>query len=582
MTVKGFPRRGDNGMTKGRETTLWRVPGWTGESAPATAAVLATLLIVTAVCMSTFVVHRNLIFDDSYITYRYARNLAEGHGITWNIGEAPVEGYTNFLLVLVLAPFIRLGVDPLFATRVLSAFASVGLVFLCYRLSRKEDADSDRSSALIAALSFPAATQTAYLCMVGLETVLFAFAVFAAFALVRSYLKGGQEWQLAASNAVAFVAFLLRPEAAFLVLASALVILVPRLRGPGGMRFATRCWGLPFAVPAAFYFGWKFAHFGALLPASFYVKAGGVSWFSYSGIGSVSSFLSEVRVFIALALAAVALRKGMGKAEAVALLFVAFYVAFYLRVDTLMDTAGRFLYPAAVFVWYLASPAIRGVFRYLLGVEGFGPIRAFLIPAAFVLVFHGNVWADYVTVRRALHGDDRHADKRELMQKEYRVAQTLSRYEHIRDILIAFSDAGVIPYFTQARFLDVVGLNDRTISRERDLPTLVNYFFARRPTLVIHPANKDFTWIAYDHGPMGNYPLWSADPRWDNYAYAGTIVTSSEYDMHLFVRRDYERFKEFSVFLRRDVADRFYDPFRILLGTSVTRAVTPESAAVAN
>src|ERR1041384_4292802 len=37
------------------------------------------------------------LFDDGMISMRFARNFAEGHGLVWNPGERPVEGYTNFL-----------------------------------------------------------------------------------------------------------------------------------------------------------------------------------------------------------------------------------------------------------------------------------------------------------------------------------------------------------------------------------------------------------------------------------------------------------------------------------------------------
>ena len=43
------------------------------------------------------------LFDDAMISMRYAQSLAEGHGLVWNPGEAPVEGYTNFLWTLVMA-----------------------------------------------------------------------------------------------------------------------------------------------------------------------------------------------------------------------------------------------------------------------------------------------------------------------------------------------------------------------------------------------------------------------------------------------------------------------------------------------
>src|SRR5207244_12236047 len=44
--------------------------------------------------------------DDAYISYRYAQNLARGNGLVFNPGER-VEGYSNLLHVLLLAPFCR-------------------------------------------------------------------------------------------------------------------------------------------------------------------------------------------------------------------------------------------------------------------------------------------------------------------------------------------------------------------------------------------------------------------------------------------------------------------------------------------
>lgn len=40
------------------------------------------------------------LFDDAMISMHFAQNLAHGHGLVWNPGEAPVEGYTNFLWTL--------------------------------------------------------------------------------------------------------------------------------------------------------------------------------------------------------------------------------------------------------------------------------------------------------------------------------------------------------------------------------------------------------------------------------------------------------------------------------------------------
>jgi hypothetical protein len=42
-------------------------------------------------------------FDDAYISLRYAENFVAGKGLIWNEGEAPVEGYTNFLWTLLIS-----------------------------------------------------------------------------------------------------------------------------------------------------------------------------------------------------------------------------------------------------------------------------------------------------------------------------------------------------------------------------------------------------------------------------------------------------------------------------------------------
>ncbi len=72
--------------------------------------VAVALLFVTYVCWQ-HALHASLsvdgvryywLDDDQMISMRYARNLVEGHGLTWNPGER-IEGYTNFGWTLVLA-----------------------------------------------------------------------------------------------------------------------------------------------------------------------------------------------------------------------------------------------------------------------------------------------------------------------------------------------------------------------------------------------------------------------------------------------------------------------------------------------
>src|SRR5574341_2654005 len=43
------------------------------------------------------------LIDDAMISMRYAQHLAQGYGFVWNIGEKPVEGFTNLGWVLYMA-----------------------------------------------------------------------------------------------------------------------------------------------------------------------------------------------------------------------------------------------------------------------------------------------------------------------------------------------------------------------------------------------------------------------------------------------------------------------------------------------
>ena len=65
---------------------------------------------------------RRFVQDDAFISFRYAEHFAHGQGLTWNVGEPPIEGFTNMLFVLLLAAAIRLGSDPIVAS------AAIGLV----------------------------------------------------------------------------------------------------------------------------------------------------------------------------------------------------------------------------------------------------------------------------------------------------------------------------------------------------------------------------------------------------------------------------------------------------------------------
>lgn len=66
----------------------------------------------------------NFTIDDAFIGYRYAQHLLEGHGLVFNDGER-VEGYTNFLWVVLEAASGKIYSDLLLDSKLLGIFLNV-------------------------------------------------------------------------------------------------------------------------------------------------------------------------------------------------------------------------------------------------------------------------------------------------------------------------------------------------------------------------------------------------------------------------------------------------------------------------
>src|SRR5262249_11459660 len=92
------------------------------------------------VVIGAFLVHAwwlNCLAEDAYITYRFARNVAEGHGFVWNVGEPPIEGFTNFLWLLLCAAADRLHLDLPRFTQAVGLIAATITIAATWLFSRQ-------------------------------------------------------------------------------------------------------------------------------------------------------------------------------------------------------------------------------------------------------------------------------------------------------------------------------------------------------------------------------------------------------------------------------------------------------------
>ena len=115
---------------------------------------------------------RHRVLDDAFITYRFSKNIAKGQGIVWNYQGKPTEGYTNFLLVLILVPFLQMGFSPLWVTRALSL---LGLFLMSWTVVKIADYFSlEKNWQTLLFCLFITNALFAYHCMLGMETIIFS------------------------------------------------------------------------------------------------------------------------------------------------------------------------------------------------------------------------------------------------------------------------------------------------------------------------------------------------------------------------------------------------------------------------
>lgn len=119
----------------------------------------------------------DFVADDAYISFRYARHLAEGHGLRFNLGESPpVEGYSNLAWVLWCSVAELARWDVTLWARAGSACCAAASVLLVLRAGWR--AASPLAGGL-AALLLGAQPGFGLWASGGLETAAFALAVLA-------------------------------------------------------------------------------------------------------------------------------------------------------------------------------------------------------------------------------------------------------------------------------------------------------------------------------------------------------------------------------------------------------------------
>ena len=300
--------------------------------------------------------------DDAFISFRYVRNLLEGHGLVFNRGER-VEGYSNFLWVLELALLWGVfGLRPEHAAPWLSVAFTAGTIALMLWWVARLPALRNRILVAWMALGLvcSSATFAVWTSGGGLETRQFTFFVVLAVVCLSLY-RESRRALLAVSLSLAAAA-LIRPEGPlFAVCCFAWYAVQRRVdtgRWGGGWREAA-CLVIPVVVLVAGHYLFRYAYYGEWLPNTYYAKHVR-PWYDM-GLRYLWAAALETGLYLLLPLAVVSLVKGWRERRcltyALPLLCIVSHAAYIARIG-----GDHFEYRPLDFYWpLLAVPAAEGI-----------------------------------------------------------------------------------------------------------------------------------------------------------------------------------------------------------------------------
>ena len=427
--------------------------------------------------------------DDSYITYRYARNILTGNGFVYNSGEHVLGTTTplyTMLLTTIAIPFGGAKADfPCISLIINSLFDGLTCYFL-YLLGRRLNS---QKVGFATALAWAIAPYSVTFAIGGLETSLYVFLlVFTSYYYVKD--------KYTVSGFIAALAFLTRPDALILILPLFIDLFLTTLfiknhsieskslfiELNGNSSFKSLFHMMVFfSIPVLIWLAFATFYFGNPIPHSMVAK-------------TLAYHLPNNAAFIRLLqhYATPFLEENLLHSAAILLgLFVYPFLAVIgsLKINRSSSRARPLLlFPwlyflifsianPLIFRWYLTPPLciyfliiFAGLealieqigaeikkhtiknFNVLISIPTF--IFLFLLPTGFITC----AWTMHPD-----HGIDKPAPKMawyklELLYKQ--VADFITnQVPSSESTLIAAGDVGVLGYYTKSRILDTVGLN---------------------------------------------------------------------------------------------------------------------------
>jgi arabinofuranosyltransferase len=423
--------------------------------------IIAVIFYLAFIVGTSFVVGNDRFFtlvDDVMISMRYAKHLAQGHGLVWNIGEAPVEGFTNLGWTLYLA-FLHLFPIPAskisLAVMLTSSAILLANIYVVWQIASHLLPDSKHApmlAALVTAFYFPLVFWSLRGMEVGLLVLLIDLSILIGYTQKKTFLVG----------VLLALAILVRLDA---VIAAVLVVayLFAKDKRSAIVHAAA-------VIVTTIGILWlQQAYFGSFLPITYYQKVTGFSALDRirHGILVFNEFAARDTLFLLLfSLAGIFFYKLQRNREALLLIGIflaqcaySIYVGGdYAEPET--NAANRFItqgMPALILLFSWITSRILTDLKVGQSQSASTKLKtnpAVPLALGVLLIVSGEPWFMY-TIDNAplLKADIRR------VRLGLHIAQNTSP-----EAVIAVHAAGQVPYYSERTTIDLLGLNEPIIA----------------------------------------------------------------------------------------------------------------------
>ncbi len=406
--------------------------------------------------------------DDQMISMKYAKNLANGDGLVWEKGAVKVEGYSNLLWVLLMA-IVHLLPIPInsisLVVQIIGLFFLLLNLFIIKKISElifNKNSFIVISSLILSAFYFP----LNYWAIHGFE--ISAIVLILNFSIYKYLVNSNNENKQYFSFLLLAIGILLRLD---LIIPYILFLFFEFFSKKNNLK-EILIYTLPLIIVIAGTTIFRFLYYGDILPNTYYLKISGYPFFLRLSRGMISFFLfmknSNLFLFIIPFFSIIFVRSKYIKFFLILILGQIFY-SIYVGGDAWewWRICNRFIVIIMPLFFMLFSLSIYRIYLFITNKFIFFANRRLLTKTILIL----TMLISFIRFNTP-YGLSQARDWL-LQESPFEVWEIKLKIELGMEInkisnkkaVIAVVTAGVMPYFFDHKYIDLLGKNDKFIAK---------------------------------------------------------------------------------------------------------------------